>query len=77
MPRRGREGIQAPIQQRLVSYCLEIALLLTLKESKTIRDLREELDFPDHRIYNKLRKLEEEGQIEVDRIGKLNRYQAL
>lgn len=71
-----RAAIQAPIQQRLVSYCLENALLLSLEESKTIRDLREELDFPDHQIYNKLRKLEESGRISVDRGGKLNRYQA-
>lgn len=69
-----RDAIQAPIQQRLVSYCLENALLLTLEEPKTIRDLRDELDFPDHQIYNKLRKLEEDGQIDVDRSGKLNRY---
>lgn len=71
-----REGIQAPIQARLVSYCLENALLLTLEEPKTIRDLREELDFPDHQVYNKLRKLEEAGRIEVDRSGKLNSYRA-
>lgn len=69
-----REGIQAPIQQRLVSYCLENALFLTLREPKTIRDLREALDFPDHQIYNKLRKFEEEEKIVVDRTGKLNKY---
>lgn len=70
-----RDAIKAPIHQRLVSYCLENALLRTLEESKTIHDLREELDFPDHQIYNKLRKLEDEERIEVDRSGKLNRYQ--
>jgi predicted transcriptional regulator len=46
-----------------------------LDAPKTIEDLREELDFPDHQIYNKLRKLEEEGQIIVDRSGRLNTYQ--
>jgi len=70
-----RHDIVAPITDRLVSYCLENALLVSLEGPKTIEDLREELDFPDHRIYNKLRKLEEEGQITVDRGGRLNTYQ--
>ena len=70
-----RHDIVAPITDRLVSYCLENALLVSLDAPKTIEDLREELDFPDHRIYNKLRKLEEEGQITVDRSGRLNTYQ--
>ncbi|QSG13766.1 transcriptional regulator [Halapricum desulfuricans] len=69
-----RENIDPPIHQKLVSYCLEKALLVSLEEPKTIKDLRDELDFPDHRIYNKLRKLEEEGRIEVDRGGTLNTY---
>ncbi|CCQ36806.1 ArsR family transcription regulator / DUF2204 family protein [Natronomonas moolapensis 8.8.11] len=69
-----RHDIVAPITERLVSYCLENALLVSLEAPKTIEDLREELDFPDHRIYNKLRKLEEEGQITVDRSGRLNTY---
>ncbi len=70
-----RYNIETPIHQRLVSYCLENALLVTLDEPKTIKDLRTELDFPDHQIYNKLRKLEEQDRIEVDRSGKLNTYQ--
>jgi hypothetical protein len=70
-----RHNIVAPITDRLVSYCLENALLVSLDAPKTIEDLREELDFPDHQIYNKLRKLEEEGQISVDRSGRLNTYQ--
>lgn len=73
-----RYNIEPPIHQRLVSYCLENALLVTLTEPKTINDLREELDqFPDHQIYNKLRKLENDGLIEVDRSGGLNTYQAV
>jgi predicted transcriptional regulator len=70
-----RHDIVAPITERLVSYCLENALLVSLETPKTIEDLREELDFPDHQIYNKLRKLEEEGEITVDRSGRLNTYQ--
>ncbi|WP_256290869.1 ArsR family transcriptional regulator [Halobellus inordinatus] len=70
-----RHNIVAPITDRLVSYCLENALLVSLEAPKTIDDLREELAFPDHQIYNKLRKLEEEGQITVDRSGRLNTYQ--
>jgi DNA-binding transcriptional ArsR family regulator len=70
-----RHNIVAPITDRLVSYCLENALLVSLAEPKTIEDLREELDFPDHRIYNKLRQLEADGQITVDRSGQLNSYQ--
>jgi len=69
-----RYDIVAPITDRLVSYCLENALLVSLDGPKTIEDLREELDFPDHQIYNKLRTLEEEGRITVDRGGRLNTY---
>jgi len=70
-----RYDIVAPITDRLVSYCLENALLVSLEDPKTIEDLRKELDFPNHRIYNKLRQLEEGGQITVDRSGRLNAYQ--
>ena len=70
-----RHDIVAPITERLVSYCLENALLVSLETPKTIENLREEMDFPDHQIYNKLRKLEEEGEITVDRSGRLNTYQ--
>lgn len=70
-----RYDVVAPIKDRLVSYCLENALLVTLEEPKTIEDLREVLDFPDHRIYNELRRLEEDGRITVDRSGRLNTYQ--
>jgi len=60
----------------LSSYCLERSLLLSLEEEKTINELKKEVDFPSHQIYNKLRKLEKEGKIEVDRKGKLNKYRA-
>lgn len=69
-----RYDIVAPITDRLVSYCLENALLVILEEPKTIEDLRDELDFPDHQIYNKLRRLEEDGRLTVDRSGRLNTY---
>ncbi|WP_114577238.1 DUF6036 family nucleotidyltransferase [Saliphagus sp. LR7] len=72
-----RYDIVVPLTDRLVSYCLEKALLLSLDEPKTIEDLREDLDFPDHRIYNKLRQLEEDGRITVDRSGRLNTYQRI
>lgn len=72
-----RESIEPPIHRELVSYCLENALLASLQQPKTIEDLREELEFPDHRIYNKLRKLEESGEITVDRTGKLNEYKTV
>ncbi|MDL0121127.1 ArsR family transcriptional regulator [Halobacterium salinarum] len=70
-----RHNIVAPITDQLVSYCLENALLVSLENPKTIEDLREELDFPDHQIYNKLRNLEEDREITVDRSGRLNTYQ--
>jgi len=70
-----RYDTTAPIQQRLTSYCLENALFLTLDEPTTIDDLRDELDFPDHQIYNKLRKREDNGTITVDQSGTLNTYQ--
>lgn len=69
-----RYGISPPIHDRLVSHCLENALLVTLDEPQTIRDLRAVLEFPDHRIYNTLRRLEDEDRIAVDRGGKLNEY---
>ncbi len=71
-----RYGIEVPVHGKLESHCLERALMVTLEEPKTIKDLREEMDFPEHQIYNKLRKLEEEDRIEVDRSGKLNEYRA-
>lgn len=70
-----RYDIVTPITDQLVSYCLENALLVSLEDPKTIEDLREELDFPDHRIYNKLRQLEDDDQITVERSGRLNTYQ--
>lgn len=72
---KDRYDIAVPIHDRLITYCLENALLLSLNEPKTIRDLRDELDFPDHRIYNTLRKLEEQDEITVDRTGNLNTYE--
>ena len=69
-----RYDIDVPIRNRLASYCLENALLITLDEPRTIEDLRDEVNFPDHQIYNKLRKLEKEGSVKVDRSGTLNRY---
>lgn len=69
-----RYDIEVPIRQQLTSYCLENALLLTLDKPKTIEALRDELNFSDHQIYNKLRKLEEEEKVIVDRSGKLNQY---
>ncbi|MFB6283596.1 MAG: helix-turn-helix domain-containing protein [Halobacteria archaeon] len=72
-----RHGIEVPIREKLASHCLRRGLILTLDEPKTIDDLREDVEFPDHRIYNKLRKLEKEGLVEVDRSGKLNEYRAV
>lgn len=69
-------NVEVPVHQKLTSYCLERALFITLQKPKTIKELRKELDFPDHQIYNKLDRLEEEGKIEVDREGKLNTYLA-
>jgi DNA-binding Lrp family transcriptional regulator len=69
-----RHGIETPINRKLISHCLENALLTHLKEPKTIRELRRDLGFPEHQIYNKLRKLEDQGKIQVDRTGKLNKY---
>lgn len=67
-------GIDVPIRDRLASYCLEQALLMTLETPKTIKDLRQAVDFPDHQIYNKLRKLEDAELLDVDRSGTLNTY---
>jgi len=69
-----RYGLESPIMNKLSSYCLERSLLFSLKEEKTIKELKEMIDFPSYQIYNKLRKLEEEGEIEVDRDDKLNKY---
>lgn len=69
-----RSGIKIPVMKKLCSYCLEKALLISLSEPKTIKELKKEVEFPEHLIYNKLKKLEKEGKIKVDRGGKLNRY---
>lgn len=69
-------NVEVPIHGKLLSYVLEQALVITLQKPKTIKDLRRDLDFPDHQIYNKLNKLEEEGKVEVDRSGKLNVYRS-
>ncbi|MFB6193900.1 MAG: winged helix-turn-helix domain-containing protein, partial [Halobaculum sp.] len=72
---RERHDIETPIHDEVVSYCLETALLLSVAEGpKTIEEFREELEFPDHRIYNTLRALEADDRIEVDRSGRLNSY---
>jgi hypothetical protein len=69
-----RTGIKIPAMKNLSSYCLERALLICLAKQKTIKELKRDVEFPEHLIYNKLRKLEEEGKIKVDRSGRLNRY---
>lgn len=71
---KDRYGLESPIMNKLSSYCLERSLLFSLKEEKTIKELKEMIDFPSYQIYNKLRKLEEQGEIEVDRDDKLNKY---
>ncbi len=71
---KDRYGLESPIMNKLSSYCLEKSLLFSLKEEKTIKELKEMIDFPSYQIYNKLRKLEKEGVIEVNRDGKLNKY---
>jgi len=71
-----RYDLEPPIRKKLSSHCLERSLLLSLEEEKTIKELKKEIDFPSHQIYNKLRRLEDEGKIEVDRGNKLNRYTA-
>lgn len=69
-----RYNIHTPIHNQLISYCLERALILSLDKTKTVKELRKELKFPQHQIYNKLRKLEREGKIKVERSGRLNQY---
>ncbi len=69
-----RYDLDSPIRKELSSYCLERSLILSLEEKKTIKELKKEMDFPSHQIYNKLRKLEDEGKIKVDREAKLNKY---
>lgn len=71
-------NIKIGVKKKLISYYLERALLLVLEKKKgkpkTIKEIKEEVEFPEHLIYNKLKKLEKEGRIKVDRSGKLNRY---
>lgn len=71
-----RYDLESPIRNKLSSYYLERALLFSLEEEKTIKNLKKELNFPSHQIYNKLRKLEEQEKIEVDREDRLNKYRA-
>ncbi|MFW5946827.1 MAG: helix-turn-helix domain-containing protein [Candidatus Natronoplasma sp.] len=69
-----RYDLESPLKSKLSSHCLEKALLLSLEEEKTTKELKKEVDFPAHQIYNKLRKLEDEGKIEVDRESGINKY---
>lgn len=67
--------VEFPIDSDLANYVLENAVLLKLKEPRTIKELRRELDYPENQIYKMLQKLESEGRINVDRSGKLNTYE--
>lgn len=69
-----RYNIHTPIHNQLTSHCLERGIMFLLDKPKTVKELQKELNFPRHQIYNKLRKLEKEGKIEVERSGKVNRY---
>lgn len=72
---KDRYGLDTPIRDKLESYSLKSSLRYLLKEPSTIEDIRKKVDFPDNKIYNKLRKLESEGKIKVDRTGRLNTYE--
>ena len=72
-----RYGIKAPILKKLDSHCLEVALLISLKAQKGIKEMKAEIEVPEHQIMNKLRKMEKEGKIRVSRKGKLNMYEAV
>ncbi|MBN2042710.1 MAG: hypothetical protein JW754_02790 [Candidatus Aenigmarchaeota archaeon] len=69
-----RHGIEIPIFRRLDSHCMGIALLMSLRKPKTMKELKEEIDVPEYKIYNTLKRLEKDGKIKVDRNGKLNVY---
>lgn len=72
---KDRYGLDTPIRDKLESYSLKSSLRYLLKDPSTIEDIRKKVDFPDNKIYNKLRKLESEGKIKVDRAGRLNTYE--
>lgn len=70
-----RFNLEAPILKKVLSHCLEKAILLTLKEkAKTVQKIKKDLNFSDYEIRNMLQKLEKEQRIKVNRTGKLNIY---
>jgi len=44
---------------------------------RILKELIGDEEFPDHRIYNKLRQFEDDGRIAVDRSGRLNEYRRI
>jgi len=64
-----REGIDVPLQG-LLRHCIDIGILQALAYGRTgIKDIRELINFPEHTIRNRIKKLTEEGKISKGRRG--------
>ncbi len=59
-----REGIIAPLHEPLLRHCIDIGILQALAYGRTnIKGIRKLIDFPEHTIRNRVKKLAKEGKI--------------
>jgi predicted transcriptional regulator len=70
-----REGIVVPFHKILLRHCLDVGILQALAEgAKTIAELRKVIDFPEHRLRNRIKGLLNQGKISKSKTGKRLRF---
>jgi predicted transcriptional regulator len=70
-----REGIVVPFHKILLRHCLDVGILQALAEgAKTIAELRKLIDFPEHRLRNRIKGLLNQGKISKSKTGKRLRF---
>ena len=68
-------GIKAPIEKKLDSHCLEIGILLALKNKKlTVKELSFILEKPEITVRRKIEKLVKQGNVKKIKVGKKYLY---
>lgn len=59
-----KEGIRAPIQRRLLQHCIDTGILESVKRgASTVAEIRKLVNFPEHRLRNRLRALIDNGKL--------------
>lgn len=61
------EEMKIPILRDLRRHCTKLAVLLCLKDSKTLKELKDDIKIPTYELSNLLKGLEKSGNIKVDR----------